>query len=254
MIIINEHITEEEVIKLDSSFFFGLGVFETILINNSQPIMLKAHLDRLNQGLKLLNIDKYIDEKYTLLQINKLTGENYALKITVSDKNILFSKREIGYKAEDYERGFSLKVSKVRRNPSSPSTYIKSTNYLDNLLEKQRAKDEGFHEVLFLNGIDYITEGSMSNLFFIKDHKLHTPSIECGLLAGVLRSWIIDRYEVIQGQYTLDEIRKSDGIFLTNSLMGIMKVSDIEGIQVKTCPNIKKFQTDYRHFLEVNKK
>lgn len=253
MIIINDIITEEEVITLDNGFFFGLGVFETILIKNNQPILLKEHLDRLNIGLKTLNINNYIEEEYARDQIKKLPGDNCAVKITVSDKNILFNKRDIPYKEEDYKIGFSLKVSNIRRNPSSPITYIKSINYIDNILEKQKAIDEGYNEVLFLNWKDQVTEGSLSNIFFVKDNKLYTPLVECGLLEGILRSWIISRYEVTQGHFTLEDIQKSDGAFLTNSIMGIMKVSKIEDVIMHTCPNINKLQTEYKQFLEVSK-
>jgi 4-amino-4-deoxychorismate lyase len=249
---INDHITEEEVIHLDSGFFFGLGVFETILVKNNQPILLKEHLDRLNAGLKILNINKYIEEEYTRDQIKRISTENCAIKITVSDKNTLFSKREIIYQKEDYQKGFSLKISNIRRNPRSHITYIKSTNYIDNMLEKQKATEEGFHEVVFLNNENEITEGSMTNLFFVKENKIYTPLIECGLLAGVLRSWIINNYEVIQGHYTLEEVKKSDGVFVTNSLVGIMKVVQIEDAQVNTSAIVNEIQIEYRKFLEVN--
>jgi 4-amino-4-deoxychorismate lyase len=59
MILLNGNILEEEKVLLDSGFYFGRGLFETMLVNNV-PLFLQEHLDRINSGLPVIGIDKEI--------------------------------------------------------------------------------------------------------------------------------------------------------------------------------------------------
>lgn len=252
MIVLNDDLIEDEMIHLDRGFLLGYGVFETLLVKDREPIFLIEHLERLDKGLKVLNINKTVVENDVLLAIEKLQIQSCALRISVSDGNVLFTKRPITYQLEDYEKGFSLKVSDITRNPQSHITYIKSFNYIDNGLEREKAINEGFKDALFLNGEGQVTETSTTNLFWIKDNALYTPSVACGLLEGVMRKWVIQKYAVTQGNFTLEQVVNGDGVFLTNSLLGIMKVSRIGAVAVEQHPMIQMLQKDYSDFLEAS--
>lgn len=250
MIVLNGNLEEKQMVNLDRGFLYGCGVFETILMKGHQPILLEEHLTRLNKGLKTLNIAQVLKETDARNEIKKLQANNCALRISVSDENILYSTRPMTYKKEHYEKGFSVKVSEITRNPKSHITYIKSFNYMDNGIERQSALDAGFNEVLFLNGEGLVAEGSTSNIFFIKDNSIYTPSVECGLLVGVLRNWVMVHYPVIEGKFTIEQVINAEGVFLTNSLMGIMKVSQIGDAPINNHPLIQKLQKEYTNFLE----
>ncbi|MCY6356499.1 aminotransferase class IV [Clostridium sp. ZS2-4] len=248
MIIVNGELREDSKIELDSGFFFGRGLFETVLVND-KPIFLKEHLQRLNKGLLKIGVKIQISEEYFLENIRKLNCKNCGVKIAVSEKNIVFTKREIAYKEEDYIKGFTVKVSKIKRNPHSHITYLKSLNYIDNAIEREAALKEGYNEVLFLNNYEYLSEGSISNIFFVKENKIYTPSIESGLLPGVVRRWVIDNYNVLEGQFILKDLLNSDGAFLTNSLMGIMKIDRIEKNVFEKSDIIDSIELKYRHYI-----
>ena len=68
----------------------------------------------------------------------------------------------------------TLTVSKVRRNSTSRLCYIKSTCYIENLIEKEEAKKKGFDDVIFLNENGYITETSCANIFIVKNNEIYT--------------------------------------------------------------------------------
>ena len=153
--------------------------------------------------------------------------ENCSVKVIVTSKNIILIKRHLSYSEIQYANGFSLLVGESKRNKYSKLTYLKSTNYLENILERERILKAGYDEALFLNTDDEICEGSLTNIFFIVDDKIYTPAIYCGLLKGIVRSYIINKYNVIEGKYYLEDLYKSQGIFITNSLIGIMKVAQI---------------------------
>lgn len=222
----------QEKITLDAGYTFGMGVFETIGVEKGKPLFLSWHLQRLKEGLKTLGIDgKTVEEKAAPEQIETYLEQNYmehgVLKIMVSEKNILFQTRENPYTEADYKRGFRLDISKVIRNETSPFTYIKSFHYGDNLLEKRRAKKAGYDETLFLNSAGQVAETSASNIFFIKDRTLYTPSLECGLLPGIVRKYLLENYPVQEMCIMPGDISDFQEAFLTNSLMGIMPVQAI---------------------------
>ncbi|WP_066677592.1 aminotransferase class IV [Clostridium septicum] len=220
-------IYNDEKIILDEGIFFGRGVFETILIKE-KPIFLKEHICRLNRGIELLELGDKIKEDFLDKEIEKLHLRNKVLKVLVSPKNIILTERDIPYSKEDYKNGFKLKISKVIRNSTSPLVYIKSISYMDNLLENKKAKKEGYNEVIFLNEKGYLTEGSTSNIFLVKDNKLYTPKIESGLLNGIIREYILKNTNCEEVKLTLNDLINSDEVFITNSLLGIMKVISIE--------------------------
>lgn len=248
MIILNNNIIEDNKITLDSGFFFGRGLFETILVKD-KPIFLEEHLNRINEGLKKLNINKSISKDYVMDNFYKLNINNCVLKLVVTEENTLFSTREIPYKEKDYEKGFNLKLSTMKRNPESHGVYLKTLNYLDNILEKEIANKEGFNEVIFQNTNGHLSEGSTSNIFFIKNNTLYTPSIECGLLNGIIRMWIINNFNVTEEQFTIEDILNSDGAFITNSLLGIMKINSINNINIKDSSLTKEIKTKYDSYI-----
>lgn len=218
----------EKNVELDDGLIFGRGVFETILVKE-KPILFLEHINRLNNAIEVLKIGDKVDRIELLHKIKELKIRDKGLKILVTKKNIIISERDIPYKKDDYIRGFKVKLSNVIRNSTSLLTYVKSINYIENLIENEKAKEEGYNEVIFLNENGFVTEGSTSNIFSVKDGIIYTPKIECGLLNGILRGFIIDNFNVIEREMKLKELLESDEVFITNSLVGIMKVTSING-------------------------
>ena len=225
------------LIELDDGFSFGLGLFETILLYKGKPLFLDEHLARINQSIVdlSLNIEKLKKEEvYQYLETNKSELEYEVLKIVLTEKNRLFIKRVYTYTNEDYQRAFSLNISKVQRNESSIFTFHKTLNYGDNILEKRKSKKLGYDEPIFLNSKNQITEGATSNIFVVVEDKIYTPKLSCGLLNGIVRQYIISNYSVIETDINLEFLNKADEIFLTNSLLGIMPVNSLENKKLKS--------------------
>ncbi|MEJ6469170.1 aminotransferase class IV [Fusobacterium nucleatum] len=232
------------LIELDEGYSFGLGLFETILLYNEKPIFLDEHLARINKSitdleLKIEKLKK--NEVFQYLNNNKNTLEYEVLKIVLSEKNRIFLKREYTYTEKDYQKGFSLNISKVRRNESSIFTFHKTLNYGDNILEKRKSKKLGYDEPIFLNSKNQITEGATSNIFVVVEDKIYTPKLSCGLLNGIVRQYIISNYDVIEKEIDIEFLNNADEIFLTNSLFGIMPVSNLEKKIFKSQKLVEKF-------------
>ncbi len=227
-LLINGKLKEQKKTDLDTGYFYGYGVFETILVKEGIPVLAQYHLERLNEGLKTIGVHKTIAHEDLGKAISLLQCYNGSVKVNVSEANTIFSIRQVSYTQEQYQAGAKLTISEVLRNPTSPSVYIKSMNYMDNIMEIQRAKEQGYQDALFLNGAGDICETAVANLFFIKDGRLITPSIESGLLNGVIRRWVIEMMPVEERKISKEELGDMDAVFMTNSLLGIMRVSTIE--------------------------
>ena len=237
----------KDYVKLDGGFYFAQGVFETILIKK-EAIFLEEHINRLNKSIDIMNLGEHIDIKFIKNFIKEEKLKNIVLKIVVTEKNIVFSTREIKYSKEDYENGFKLKLSYVLRNPTSRMTYIKSLSYNENLYEYNKANKEGFNEVLFLNIYGNIAEGATSNIFIIKDKKIYTPKISDGILPGVVRNWVIENFKVCEKHLNKKDLYSADEVFITNSVLGIMKVVQFEEKKYNTNV-VEKIRSEYEQFI-----
>ncbi|ABR48318.1 aminotransferase, class IV [Alkaliphilus metalliredigens QYMF] len=233
------------------ALFYGYGLFETLKYHNKKIFFLREHLERLTLGCRKLDLQLKIEEAlieewaYQLIQANQLpTG---TLKITCIKSqdhvDVILSIRKNVYTNKDYEQGFKLCFTEVKRNPYSILTYIKSNNYLENLLVRKEALAQGYHEVVFTNVHGKICEGAISNIFFVREGILYTPAVECGILEGIMRNKILEiarglDLRVEAGGYTEEDLLKAEEVFITNSLLEIMPVVEIEGKQFNLHKNI----------------
>ena len=232
-------------VKMDDCFQFGLGAFETISVVDGRLIFLDRHLRRLEDTARFLNLgmpaERGIDRITVLEYLRKWMSEHdyrdqsghmrrCALKIMLTQENVVFSMRDNPYTPDIYERGFAMDISNVRRNETSPFVYHKTMNYGDCILEKRRSVKAGMDERIFLNTKGQICEGTVSNIFFVRDGRIYTPAIDSGLLPGTVREYICESEAVTQTVIFPDELSSYQECFVTNSLMGIMPVRQLGNV------------------------
>ena len=106
----------------------------------------------------------------------------------------------------------------IRYNPA-----IKSMNYIGNIMAKEYCESMNVFESVFFNQNKIVTECAMRNIFFIKNKVLYTPSLDLGILAGIMRSLIINisiydlKLEVKECHIPLNEVKLMDeGIYIFN--------------------------------------
>lgn len=216
---------------------FGIGLFETIKVTN-RPIDFDIHMDRIFNSIKELNLNIKLERKFIENEIlNYIENNNIinkALRLTVFDEGYNISTRDILYTQDMYKKGFKLNISPIKRGNSILYKH-KTTNYFENIYTKNYANENGFDDGIFLNSEGTILECSMSNIFFIKDDIVLTPSSNLPILNGTKKKRIIEtcqelNIKVEETEINVNEIHKFDFIFISNSLMGAMKVAQIEEI------------------------
>ena len=231
------------------SLMYGEGLFETFRWKSKLPVFYERHVDRMREGSRILGIpfpkDETIRDRLDKALSDVGFSDAYVKIALLSRGSSVFYQRPAGSsllvvvrRYEPQRQSIDVKVSSYRRNCNSPILRIKSLNYLENILAKREALSSGYDEAIFLNERNELAEGTVSNIFFIKGKAVCTPAIECGLLEGIIRGAILQivsefGLELREGRYRLEELKDNDGVFLTNSLIGAIAVSSIDGIK---CP------------------
>lgn len=250
--------SEAKVSVFDHGFLYGDGIYETMRVYDGVVFMLDEHIERLYRSASFIGLDvpkKISDIKiaiYETLKANSLT--NAYVRLTISrgqgpigldpdlckDPSFVIMANEFkNYPKSYYEKGIKLIISSVRRNlKEALNPQIKSLNFLNNILAKIEAKQKDAYEAIMLNASGHLTEGTISNIFFVKDGILCTPSVECGILDGITRAIAIDLAikngaEVKEGQFNLKDLYSASEVFITNTTMEVMPISRIDDINFK---------------------
>lgn len=236
----------------DRGFTLGHGLFETILIKKGLITLLDYHWDRLASSAFLVGINlpfsKQELRKMLALLINK---NNLHDKLAVARLTVTHGNSERGllpvavtplpnfviavFKyTHTTKNDFSARITTFRKNEYSLASKVKSISYLDNILAKQEAMNQGYDEAILLNTASKVADGAITNIFMVKNNEIYTPLIADGALPGVVRRLLLEEQElrnkfpIIEKSIMPDELLSADEVFLTNALMGIQPVTQID--------------------------
>ena len=232
------------LLHIDDGYNYGLSFFETIYVHSS-AVFLHEHIQRLNRSLADFHIPIIINEQLILDIIATYQVHHCALKVHVSATNIVASTRPLVYTQDYYTNGTKLITSPIRRSSQSQLIRHKSANYGECILALRKAHELGFNDSLFYNELGHVTETCIANIFFIKDHVLYTPSLSDGLLPGIVREYILNKYTVLEQSLSKAFILTCEGAFLTNSLVGVVKIASIDDNKLSDHPLIETIRQNY---------
>lgn len=238
----SEWLLAESEVSLQSNaeaLQFGMGLFETINYQNGIIEYLEQHIQRLKASCEALKIKFSLEYQVVLLGFmtliiheKKLT-DFLALKMSVykcgNESEVLLSYKPHPYAPEAFSKGVVLGFFGTGRLSQSRLVRHKTTNYFENMLLREEALNQGWFDGVFLNEQGYITEGCSVNVFFELQGCLYTPSLENGLLPGVMRQVLLDKarnadIEVCEGNFKWDMLMSADKVYITNSLIGVQPV------------------------------
>jgi len=247
---------EAAVSAFDRGLLYGDGLFETMRAYRGRVFRIGDHVQRMTNSARALRIplntepseiDGVVRE---LLEMNGL-GDAY-VRMTLTrgvhtgdlgldtgqDPTFLVTTREYhGYSERLYSHGMRLTLAAAVRHSASPLGRHKTLNYLENLFARDAAKSAGFDEILFFDENGCVVECATSNVFFVRNGDVCTPSAEMNLLPGITRSVVMElaRWsgrKVLERKWPFEELQQADEVFLTNSLMEIMPVSEVAGAKI----------------------
>ena len=229
----------------DRGLQFGDGVFETIAVQSGEPLCLEAHFARLEAGCRHLSIacpdlDLLEHEALRLCRARQAAvlkivvtrgagGRGYGLPEEVTPNRILTVHERPDYPAAYYREGIPSYICARRLAHQTELAGIKHLNRLEQVLLRAEVASTSCPEGAALDPYGNVIEGSMSNLFMVKNGKLFTPDLSrCGV-EGVIRKSIIERNEAAGIETCIREIKpeelyEADEVFYCNSVIGVWPV------------------------------
>ena len=232
----------------DRAFNYGDGLFETILVNNGEPLFLKEHLTRLNLGCKKLRIEL---PSQTLIKksINKSIGntKKCIIKIIYSrgislhgygyDRKVKPQLYIIKKRAPNIKRSLfiPLRYSKYKLYDNPYLSKIKHLNRLEQILGLTFSDRKDSNNIL-IDKNNNIIECISSNIFLytIKKDTFNfvTPDLSNSGVDGIMKKVIIKfmkrkKINICENTIKQKDIRKFHGAFICNSVTGIQFVKKI---------------------------
>jgi branched-subunit amino acid aminotransferase/4-amino-4-deoxychorismate lyase len=227
----------------------GDGVFDTMLAIDGTLIHANEHFKRLLTHATTLRIktDWSVSDLKTaadgLLDQNKYRAGRYVVNAIISrgpaerglripDNPAVQTLMVVAPAPPEFPPVNAVIATQVRRNEGSPLSHIKSCSYGDNILALAEAKEKGGNEAIMLNNRGFVACGSASNIFIMLHGKLYTPPVEDGALDGIVRKMMIRHHGVVEKNLTPDNLFSNQGIFLSNSVRGVVPVVTLDGKKI----------------------
>ncbi len=242
-------VAEARISATDSGFLHGAGLFETMRSHRGLVFRLEDHLERLCSSARALSIPQpyekaYLAEAITkVLQANQLAEARLRLTLTKGPlatpepqrrPTLLITATEFRpYPAEYYRTGALVILCPFRQNVTDPTCGHKTTSYYPRLLALDLARQKRAAEALWLTMDNRLAEGCVSNVFLVKNSVLFTPSLETPVLPGIARKTICQlaqrqSMELAEKALSLSDMREADEVFLTNVIMEVLPVTQVE--------------------------
>jgi branched-chain amino acid aminotransferase len=249
----------------DRGFQLGDGIFETLRVRGARATELAEHIARLRSSAAGLDIDlpEDLDDVLgvgiaDLLVANGLDGPagDASVRITVSrgayrgrgllppDETVaatiaIQAWPVVAPPAGHLERGLRLVASAVRRDPANPLATLKTTSRADYVYARLEARRAGADDALFLTTDGHLSEGTTANICLVRRgpddaEELATPSLECAILPGTTRSWLLvwaarAGLRPVEGRLSQADLASADEAFLSSSVAGVLPVTSFEG-------------------------
>lgn len=258
----------------DRGFQLGDGIFETLRARGGQPTELPEHLGRLRRSAAGLDISLAPSLEADLglgiaelLAAEGLDGPDgdASVRITVSRgvtagrgllppgpstaTVVIQAWRVAPPPTGHLDVGLHLVSSTVRRDPLSPLAALKTTSRADYVYARLEARRARADDALFLTIDGRISEATSANIFLVRAAsggigsepaarpELATPSLDCAILPGTTRTWIL-RWAAAAGLAATEaslvpaDLAGADEAFLCSSVAGILPVTRFDGAPI----------------------
>jgi len=238
---------------LDRGFCYGDGLFETLRASNGKIFYIEQHIDRFFESMQQI----LIELPMTRLELTKVVQETLARNkyknaiirllvtrgdtqsnIQIDSKNhptlVINIRPYTPLPKAAYKKGIRIMLFQERANLiNGLKRRLKSCNYLSNVLIKELSDRKNYMEGVVVDPDFGVTEGTTSNIFIVEQGQLKTPPLSPFVLAGITRQVVLEiardqRIPFAEEQITADELICADEVFITNSCIEILPVTQVD--------------------------
>jgi D-alanine transaminase len=244
-------ISEAKISVLDRGFIFGDGVYELIPVYSRHIFRLSEHLQRLNRSLESIKLKNPCNEAEWTNIIRELVARNEPedqylyLHITrgVAKRDHPFPNPAVPPTVFLMSNPLNTPSAIQIRNGISAITApdnrwlrcdIKAISLLPNVLLRQMAVDAGCAETILIRDNEFLTEGSSSNIFVVKNGVLLAPPKSNLMLPGITYDVVLELAEAKgiphqKRKVLVGELFDADELLLTSSTKEILAITQLDG-------------------------
>lgn len=213
-------------------------IYEVIRVIDGIPLFFEEHIERMRRSSEIVDYSIYrSDEEFffdmkKLIEINNVKNLNIKLLcVDIEGKGQIFLAYfiESYYPSEEvYKEGIHTILYDFER--VNPNAKVLNISFKEDV--KNKLKEEKAFEALLVNKEGYITEGSRSNMFFVRGDKVYTaPSGE--VLLGVTRKHIVEVCEklnikVVEENIHVEDLDKIDAIFMSGTSVNVLPIATVD--------------------------
>ncbi len=258
--ILNGNVAEASV-AVEADLSSGRSAYEVIRVIRGIPLFYQDHYDRLASTFmtigKPLAADTNRLKEYLkkLLEMNKSDFCN--IKVIVFEKdgyqNVL-SYISKSYYPSEAEADTGVRTGIFRLERSNPNAKLLNRVYKDAV--SAQIKEGGYFEVLLVDSHERITEGSRSNVFFVRKDRILTAPGE-HVLKGITRKYVLEAcrnagYETVEEFIETEGLSNVDGAFLSGTSIKVLPIASIDEIAVHSSVNpvVTAVRREYDLLLE----
>lgn len=246
--------SEAKISPMDRGFLFGDGIYEVIPSYDGRCVGFTSHIKRLQQGLAALEIHCGLTEQDWQELVQQLIRQNGAGNLGVY---LHVSRGTDTKRAHAYPKGIQPTIfaycfdiaSEPQADLATAVRYkvitapdlrwqrchIKSTALLGNVMHHQQAAALGLNECILFDEHDFLTEGSSTNVFIVKDSVVITPPLSHKILPGITRQLLLSilrqhsTLKVEERPVSKNEVQAADEVWLTSSSKEVAAVIEVDG-------------------------
>jgi aminodeoxychorismate lyase len=254
----------------DRGFMYGDGLFETLRVVAGRPFRLAQHLERMARGGDFLKIqcpftpNELEDFAGQLIEQNQMPEAILRVVLTRGSGERGYMPRADGRPTVvmtlhpapplDPPVSWSVATSSYRLPAADPLAAFKTLNKLTHILARGEAAEQGADEALLVNTNGEVAEATSGNLFWAAQGTLCTVPAGCGVLPGITRAVVLEicRAQGIATDQRVikpEALKHSEGIFITQSALGIVPVTALNGEPVAPSPLVDRIRRAYAQIL-----
>lgn len=232
---------EPAIVVSDHGLTVGDGVFEAIKVVEGVPFALTRHLQRLARSASGLGLpEPDLDEvrrgvdavlEGTPIPLGRIrityTGGPAPLGSGRGDADptvIVAATESAGYDSTE-----SIATVPWPRNERGALAGLKTTSYAENVVALAHAAQRGAGEAIFANLAGNLCEGTGSNIFYVVEGELRTPTLASGCLAGVTRALVIEWTGARELDEPVEVLERASEIFLASTIRDVQPVATCNG-------------------------
>jgi branched-chain amino acid aminotransferase len=247
---VNGHLLDDPtgpaVAVTDHGFTVGDGVFEAVKVVDNEPFALTRHLRRLARSARGLGLPDLDLEQVRRAVAAVVEGQDLGLgriRITYTGgKAPLGSGRGsepptlvvVAAKMRPLAASTAVVVVPWTRNENGAIAGLKTTSYAENVIALAYAAERGGTEAIFANTAGNLCEGTGSNVFYVLNGELRTPTLGSGCLAGISRELVVEWYGAREIDEPIDVLTRAAEIFLVSTTRDVQAVHRCDARELPT--------------------